>query len=74
MPADQDSEATTENERGARVPPGGAGARAHAFCWKEPIIEFFHSFPFLRGNMRQRQLFYVSALTAAISALMYPNE
>jgi hypothetical protein len=34
-------ESQAENARGARVPPGGAGAPAHASCRKEPIFNFF---------------------------------
>jgi hypothetical protein len=42
-------ESTAENARGARVPPGGAGAPAHARR-KEPIFNFFTASLPERGN------------------------
>jgi hypothetical protein len=35
------SESTAENARGAHVPPGGAGAPAHAFRRKDLTFNFF---------------------------------
>src|SRR5262245_14163441 len=43
------SEPTAENARGARVPPGGAGAPAHASCRKDLIFNFFTA-PLGRGE------------------------
>ena len=39
--AQHGSKAMAENAGGAHVPPGGAGAPAHALCRKERIVNFF---------------------------------
>src|SRR5262245_34242764 len=67
------SESRAENARGARIPPGGAGAPAHASCQKEPDLPFVHSFPLGRDFKQQSAKLKIQVVALTTRAERAPS-